>query len=155
MYRILLIFVAFIITSIQSLTFPWLLIHGTQLPIAPVILLLCHMLRPHWLIPVSFGLGLGLDMWNPVPLGFWTLALVLGALSLQASVTQLNVWWSRLAWAGVFAALLPIYALLGDFQPEVLAQWPVTIILPAIVVVAMAAAINWVARRRASSTASV
>lgn len=153
MYRLLLIFVGFLITSIQSLTFPWLAIYGTPVQLAPVILLLCHDLRPHWLIPVSFGLGLGLDVWSPVPLGFWTLAFVLGALSLQASMTQLDVWWSRVAWTGVFAALLPIYALLSDFQPEVLTQWPVTIIFPAIVVATIAAATNWIARRRANSTA--
>jgi hypothetical protein len=139
MTPITLVALAGVASMIQSITYPWISILGSPIPLSPVILLWCSAIRPSLLILVAMALGLGLDITNPVPLGFWTSMFVLGALTLQATMPQLDRWWwGRFVWLGIFTAALPLYAQLASSEAMVVSAWPFTIAIPALFAIGLA-----------------
>jgi hypothetical protein len=153
MQQIIIIALAVIAASLQTLLFPWLSIYSNQVPLVPVFLVLVSLAYPHRLLAAGLAAGLALDLTQVGPVGFWALFFALSAIIWRLIVAKLVAkWWWRLVWLVAMVALLPVYAQIQHYTPGSQQYWFGLIVAPSLLAVAIATLPCWISRNRNDKT---
>ena len=147
MIRVILIVLSILIALIQALSFPWLSLFGSPVPLLLVALLLCGNKFTNQLAVMGVAGGMALDIVSPTPFGLWTFYYFCAGFMLRLIIEKPRAtWWWALTWLSAAIALNPLYAqaMAGQINLE---HWVAEAIGPVTVLTIAAIVPTWLLRK--------